>query len=187
MATARISLFPTVHQITSSLVWDKQRRLSAVEFDWSVIFGIFVRSVGAGATAEAQQKRECMDINGLLANHFMENTKCSKCHNYLAFFPVYSTTTRENICGRCAVPDEATSVRNEIYERLAELLSFPCRYTKVGCTKKFCPKELPDHEDACVYRPVKCPTHTFTDCDAFIRFYEIPDHLKEEHGVDKDN
>jgi hypothetical protein len=166
-----------------------QLLLLFISFVWFVVSD-FQRVKGKPATspcAKFDRFFQCMDINGLLANHFMENTKCSKCHNYLAFFPVYSTTTRENICGRCAVPDEATSVRNEIYERLAKLLSFPCRYTKVGCTKKFCPKELPDHEDACVYRPVKCPTHTFTDCDAFIRFYEIPDHLKEEHGVDKDN
>lgn len=83
----------------------------------------------------------------------LEKLKCTKCKGYLSVAPV-SSTDSGYACGRCIA--DAKSVT--IYEEVCQVHVFPCIYDEFGCKEvhKF-GKEIRDHEDICMHRPVCCP------------------------------
>lgn len=101
--------------------------------------------------------------------------KCSLCHNFLSYFPIFSSEGK-NICGRCPVGDDA--VRNDVYEVIAKLHYFPCRYQNDGCSKELIPEDMAEHEETCLARGVKCPV---SDCLWDDSLSCLIDHCEEEH------
>lgn len=106
----------------------------------------------------------------------LELLKCSLCHNFLSYFPIFLSEGK-NICGRCPVSDNA--VRNDIYEVIAKLHYFPCRYQYDGCLKELAPEDMAEHEETCSARKVKCPV---SNCLWDESLFCLIDHCEEEHS-----
>ncbi|XP_044259937.1 uncharacterized protein LOC123008254 [Tribolium madens] len=105
-----------------------------------------------------------MDFTGLIADDTLSKLKCDVCKKHLSHFPICISIDKKNICGRCSKSQESLT-KNEVYEDLAQFVQFPCQYKKEGCNETAFPKDIPIHEERCVFRVIKCPTKHFTSCN----------------------
>ncbi|XP_053435089.1 E3 ubiquitin-protein ligase SIAH1-like [Nycticebus coucang] len=64
---------------------------------------------------------------------------------------------RQNLasCPTCQGP--LGSIRNLAMEKVANSLTFPCKYALSGCGLTLPPTEKADHEEHCEFRPYSCP------------------------------
>ncbi|KAJ3657633.1 hypothetical protein Zmor_009420 [Zophobas morio] len=122
-----------------------------------------------------------MDFVAVQTDDWIEKLKCASCGNYLSYFPIHTTFSNKNICGRCRTPPENT-IRNEIYELVSQQMRFPCRYMSEGCFTKLSPEGTPHHENQCTFKDLKCPTHDFTSCKAKVSYWDFITHCQLKHG-----
>ena len=91
---------------------------------------------------------------------------CSKCHPKLGS------------CPSCRRP--LGNVRNLAMEKVAEQVTFPCKYAFNGCPEKFFYPIKENHEDSCLYRPYLCPCPG-TNCTWQGGVEDVLPHLKSSH------
>ncbi|EFA03438.1 hypothetical protein TcasGA2_TC013428 [Tribolium castaneum] len=106
---------------------------------------------------------------------------CSKCDNVLSYMPIYQTLDFKAICGRCLV-SKIGLVRNLTFEDAIRNRDFPCRYAKVGCPAVLRPFQVPEHENKCIYKRIKCPTVSFTKCRWLGTEEELTKHCLVVHS-----
>lgn len=126
-------------------------------------------------------------------NHQMDRTKsqevpdtvlakliCDNCEGHLSRGPVLMLDNGKNRCGRCIKPKQGGQ-RNIVYEELASLLLFPCRYKEHGCQKmvKFTENQL--HEESCAYRPFVWPIAESGKCEWSGIRDRLLEHSKTNH------
>lgn len=96
----------------------------------------------------------------------VEELKCDMCGKYLSCSPVLLSTRGENVCGRCIAPPntESTYTRNEIYEKVAAQILFPCMNKNIGCLENLPMQLMKCHEEQCSFNAtsVPCPTSITT-------------------------
>ncbi|XP_063916592.1 uncharacterized protein LOC135132433 [Zophobas morio] len=123
-----------------------------------------------------------MDLYTLISTGLDDKLKCSLCKNYLSHFPISIYSNNQNICGRCPIP-EGTVYHEEALETLCHLLRFPCRYQSEGCSQQLYPKEVPQHEENCPFRIVKCVMTKPTPCSWSGNLPTLPSHLQADHAA----
>ncbi|XP_003797551.1 E3 ubiquitin-protein ligase Siah1-like [Otolemur garnettii] len=82
-------------------------------------------------------------------------------------------------CPTCRGP--LGSIRNLAMEKVADSLSFPCKYAPSGCRITLPPAGKADHEEVCDFRPYSCP------CPGVLCPWEgsvdaVMPHLMDQHG-----
>lgn len=112
--------------------------------------------------------------------------KCSQCQEIISCPPVYTKKNLENICGRCtpSKTQKKTIVRNKLFEDLAELFLFPCKYAEQGCDIKFKWGETLEHETNCpsiMENAITCPTLPVGSCKWKGLSTRLMEHFKAEH------
>lgn len=112
----------------------------------------------------------------LISTDLLNALNCDQCDNSLTYFPIFSTKD-ENICGRCSVKDGA--IRNNLYETLVACLRFSCRYKQQGCSRELLPKDIPEHEDNCSFRIIKC---FLFGCDWNGVSTSLINHCEDQHS-----
>ncbi|XP_018564753.1 E3 ubiquitin-protein ligase SIAH1B-like [Anoplophora glabripennis] len=106
---------------------------------------------------------------------------CVHCKNHLSYFPIYFHREKGSFCGRCPIPDDSDTVRNEVYESIAQSQKFPCRYNSDGCTEHLIPEKIPQHEKCCPYAKCQCPALVSETCkwEGFTK--DLHDHYEDKH------
>nr|XP_015838988.1 PREDICTED: uncharacterized protein LOC100141711 [Tribolium castaneum] len=122
-----------------------------------------------------------VDFTALITEETLSKLKCDDCKNHLSHFPIYVSNDKKNICGRCSKTQENLT-RNEVYEGLAQFIQFPCQYKNKGCGEIFFPKDIPTHEERCVFRIIECPTKHFTSCDWTGALPTVLVHCQNKHN-----
>lgn len=113
----------------------------------------------------------------------LQNLRCCLCNDYLSQFPVHVCKEMGSVCGRCPVLLDDNPIRNKAYEIIAETLSFPCRYSSLGCLELLTPKQLVEHEETCTYRQYFCPFMPSGCCPWQGPSNELMSHFQEKHSI----
>lgn len=90
--------------------------------------------------------------------------ECPVCFDYV-LPPIMQCNSGHLICSLCrpklhCCPNcrgPLGSVRNLAMEKVAETITFPCKFTHCGCTKRLYHREKREHEERCECRPYPCP------------------------------
>ncbi|KAJ8924474.1 hypothetical protein NQ315_007271 [Exocentrus adspersus] len=110
--------------------------------------------------------------------------KCSLCGCGLSVPPIrilgLERTSQRTVykCGRCVAVKCQIGVRNEVYEAVAQQLSFPCSYP--GCEEKIQWGKVQDHEQECLHRTIRCPMH-YQNCNMTIAVCQVEKHFNDKH------
>lgn len=113
----------------------------------------------------------------------LQKLRCCLCNDYLSQFPVLVCKEIGSVCGRCPVLHDENPIRNRAYETIAETLSFPCRYSTLGCLELLTPKHLVEHEETCTYRQYFCPFMPSGCCPWQGPSSELLAHFQEKHNI----
>lgn len=113
----------------------------------------------------------------------LQQLRCCLCNDYLSQFPVHVCKEIGSVCGRCPVLHDENPIRNRAYEVIAESLSFPCRYSPLGCLELLTPKHLVEHEETCTYRQYFCPFMPSGCCPWQGPSSELLGHFQDKHSV----
>ncbi|CAH1098612.1 unnamed protein product [Psylliodes chrysocephalus] len=123
----------------------------------------------------------------LLPTETLQILKCTLCNELLTVPPILtiSQDATKHKCGRCKDIETEISSRNLIYEKVAELYSYPCTYS--GCKEVLKWNDIEQHELNCVHRTLTCPVSW--SCNETISIAELNSHCLVEHrkNVFKDN
>ncbi|CAH1154392.1 unnamed protein product [Phaedon cochleariae] len=105
--------------------------------------------------------------------------KCSLCQNIMSVPPVHllSEDGTQLRCGRCEKVPKESFGRDFVFEKIANLLSFPCTYD--GCDEVIPWGEVKDHEEVCNERTVICPINPLS-CK-YIKVMNIEKHCLNKH------
>lgn len=88
-----------------------------------------------------------------------EEIKCVQCNLFLSIPPITQAENgRDYICGRCLPNPPERAIRATHYERFAENHTFPCIFYSAGCFEQLPWNQVKEHETACTYKPIACPT-----------------------------
>ncbi|XP_053435092.1 E3 ubiquitin-protein ligase SIAH1-like [Nycticebus coucang] len=87
---------------------------------------------------------------------------------------------RQNLasCPTCRCP--LGSILNVAMEKLADLLTFPCKYASSGCGLTLPPAQKVDHEERCDFRPYCCPCPGVL-CEWAGSLDAVMPHLMDQH------
>lgn len=118
-----------------------------------------------------------------LPDSALQKLRCSLCADYLSHFPVHTFSQIGSVCGRCPVLHEENPVHNEVYEVIAKNISFPCRYSGLGCLELLVPRDIVIHEDSCPFRQYFCPFMPSGCCPWQGPSNELIEHFQEKHRV----
>ncbi|XP_018564747.1 uncharacterized protein LOC108906081 [Anoplophora glabripennis] len=121
-----------------------------------------------------------MPLNYEIPNEDMDGLVCSSCNNYLSVFPIYLTNDNSAVCGRCTHSNK-DFIRDVAYEAIAEFLQFPCCYKRNGCEERLSPHKLEEHEPACLFRILECPSKAYTRCKWLGHRTDLIKHFEENH------
>lgn len=113
----------------------------------------------------------------------LQRLRCALCADYLSQFPVHVCKEIGSVCGRCPVLLDENPIRNEAYEIIAGALTFPCRYSTLGCLEFLTPKDLVDHEETCTFRQYFCPFMPSGCCPWQGPSSELMAHFQEKHRI----
>lgn len=113
----------------------------------------------------------------------LQRLRCALCSDYLSQFPVHVCKEIGSVCGRCPVLHDENPVRNEAYEIIASSLSFPCRFSGLGCLELLTPRDLVEHEETCTFRQYFCPFMPSGCCPWQGPSGELLGHFLEKHRV----
>ncbi|XP_018562381.1 uncharacterized protein LOC108904349 [Anoplophora glabripennis] len=109
----------------------------------------------------------------------VDQLKCALCDFYLSILPVYliSDDGNQYKCGRCSSIKTMISIKVNMYEHLAKLISFPCSYKE--CTDKVLSNDVKEHERTCPHRTILCPK---ANCHDNYKIWSISSHFKDKHS-----
>lgn len=117
-----------------------------------------------------------------LKENVIEKLKCSECGSYLSCAPIMMKSDGNSVCGRCELPEEELpGARNKVYEEVASVVSFPCRYREEGCSKKLPWDNVKQHEEQCDFRIYECPVIPNGTCSWTGTHSQLLDHYKDDH------
>lgn len=97
-------------------------------------------------------------------NEVLSAFECPVCLEYM-LPPYLQCQSGHLVCGNCrpklsccpTCRGPVPSVRNLILEKIANTVSFPCKYSSTGCPLSLLHSDKVEHEDLCEYRPYSCP------------------------------
>ncbi|XP_056632157.1 uncharacterized protein LOC130442101 [Diorhabda sublineata] len=117
-----------------------------------------------------------------LPSDILESLICSNCSNYLSVFPIYTKIDNSGaLCGRCKVAEVDKYLKDEAYECIAQFLTFPCMYTKNGCTENHIPTKLEQHERRCSWQKLGCPSKNYSKCQWIGHRSDLEKHFASQH------
>ncbi|XP_057672572.1 uncharacterized protein LOC130904058 [Diorhabda carinulata] len=117
----------------------------------------------------------------------MQSFKCALCDYFLTIPPIMCLGKDANKykCGRCVhIPSEA-SIRNILFEKLAEQSTFPCTFPV--CEEVLTWGTVEEHEKVCQHKLLKCPVSW--SCTEVVSVLDLAKHCLKFHkknvGVDQ--
>lgn len=121
------------------------------------------------------------NLSYALPNFLTEKVLCASCKYFLSVPPIYSSNNGDSICGRCIDLKNPQGIRNNLFEILLEVISFPCMNKQYGCLESRTGKTMWSHEISCFHRRVNCPVATSETCDWIGDIETILEHFEEYH------
>lgn len=116
-----------------------------------------------------------------IPDQVLQDLKCVNCDQYLSYSPIRLTPDGTNICGRCINQEEdGDGITDYAYEVVVKVFLFPCRYKDNGCKEKFSIKDVPEHEQSCLYKDKFCPEKE-RNCAWNGKYSSLMDHYLENH------
>ncbi|KAI4459005.1 e3 ubiquitin-protein ligase siah2 [Holotrichia oblita] len=146
---------------------------------------IFKIDIKVETTAPPKKKIFSVDDD----NEMLKAIECPVCFEYMVP-PIVQCNAGHSFCG--SHKDQLTTcpagcqnsigeTRNYLLEQITNIIEYPCKYNKHGCSYSSNAKQIRDHENSCVCGPYKCIVDS---CDWVRKFADLRDHLLDEH---KDN
>lgn len=137
----------------------------------------------AGIVGCRRHNSECISASSDLASLF----ECPVCFDYV-LPPIIQCQSGHLVCSNCRPKLSCCStcrgplgnIRNLAMEKVAETVTFPCRYNMNGCTAMMLHTEKPEHEDGCEYRPYHCPCPG-ASCKWSGSLDQVMAHLNQSH------
>lgn len=87
----------------------------------------------------------------------LNNLNCTKCKGLL-YPPVFLTKNNENLCKECrenlTKNAKKFSIRNKLFEEMAKLFTYPCKFAASGCIETVNWSQAADHTKTCKYQQV---------------------------------
>uniref|UniRef100_A0A6P7GD11 Uncharacterized protein LOC114336611 n=1 Tax=Diabrotica virgifera virgifera TaxID=50390 RepID=A0A6P7GD11_DIAVI len=119
-------------------------------------------------------------MSNLIPESNLQTLKCALCNNYLSVPPIMtiSRDAQRHKCGRCQLIPSDMSVRNTLYENLAQLSTFPCTFPDCKETLKW--GEVEAHEKVCLYKTLRCPVSW--KCNDQVSIKDLTNHCMRYHG-----
>lgn len=116
-----------------------------------------------------------------ISENVLSTYKCFLCDHFLSVPPIHSAGLEKEFyrCGRCSSVKCQTYTRANLFEAVAQQLSFPCTYQP--CNKKIAWGFVDQHEKNCPHRTMKCPMY-YHNCSEKIKVEEIRNHFLERHS-----
>ncbi|XP_060523897.1 uncharacterized protein LOC132700534 [Cylas formicarius] len=112
----------------------------------------------------------------------LQNLKCSLCMLELSVYPVHiKIDGKMAVCGRCKVPNDLDYIRDEAYELIAQFILFTCPQERNGCKVQLTPLNMKDHELACTYKKIACPSKAYLRCEWCGPHSDLKKHFEESH------
>eukprot|EP00118_Oscarella_pearsei_P026603 m.310156 g.310156 ORF g.310156 m.310156 type:complete len:300 (+) comp49877_c0_seq1:94-993(+) len=113
--------------------------------------------------------------------------ECPVCFDYV-LPPILQCNSGHLVCSSCrpklaccpSCRGPLPVVRNLAMEKVAETVSFPCKYHNVGCPQLLYHTEKRPHEEICEYRPYTCPCPG-ASCKWQGALEEVLRHIEEFH------
>ncbi|XP_044757230.1 uncharacterized protein LOC123315556 [Coccinella septempunctata] len=118
-----------------------------------------------------------------LPDFLSDKVLCNNCNHFLSVPPIYNSNNGHTMCGRCVDMKNPQGIRNELYETLLEMLSFPCMNKQYGCLEFRTGKTMWNHEVTCSYRRVNCPLAITKSCDWVGDVETILEHFEDHHSM----
>lgn len=127
----------------------------------------FMCDMNRQSTSQSSQKPPRMNgtqqggpTNADLASIF----ECPVCFDYV-LPPIYQCSSGHLVCSNCrpklsccpTCRGPLAGIRNLAMEKVANTVSFPCKYASAGCEVNLPHTEKTEHEDFCEFRPYSCP------------------------------
>jgi hypothetical protein len=88
-----------------------------------------------------------------------------------------SKDAKKHKCGRCLHIHTEVTIRNTLFEKLAELSTFPCTYPK--CEEVLTWENVENHEKICQHKLLKCPVSW--SCTEVVSIKDLPNHCIKLH------
>lgn len=90
--------------------------------------------------------------------------ECPVCFDYV-LPPILQCSSGHLVCSNCrpklsccpTCRGQLAGIRNLAMEKVANTVSFPCKYASAGCEVNLPHTEKPEHEESCEFRPYSCP------------------------------
>ncbi|XP_072394628.1 uncharacterized protein [Diabrotica undecimpunctata] len=120
----------------------------------------------------------------------LANMECPVCLDFM-LPPIYQCANGHSYCEKCKIKIENKcalcrvaihETRNFTLEKMIELLIYPCKYHKAGCTYSCISTEIRDHEICCEFGPFICPLKDTANCDWEGSHSKLFDHIDNNHN-----
>jgi hypothetical protein len=79
------------------------------------------------------------------------------------------------------------AMRNVNFDKMANLLDYPCKYQKNGCTYVCKGEKIRQHQECCEHGDLDCPIAEFTPCAWKGTAMDLVDHIQINHQKLKPN
>ncbi|XP_030767621.1 uncharacterized protein LOC115891313 [Sitophilus oryzae] len=114
--------------------------------------------------------------------------ECPICYEYM-LPPIFQCLSGHSICNICKPKIVFCSIckgnikytRNFTLENLVTQLSYPCKYSKVGCPIALKAGSIEQHQDLCEFGSYECPLAKMENCIKKLNKNEINRHIETEH------
>ena len=113
--------------------------------------------------------------------------ECPVCYDYV-LPPIMQCNSGHLICANCrpklvccpSCRGPLGSIRNLAMEKVAETITFPCRFSSCGCAKRLLHRLKREHEERCEFRPYPCPVPG-SSCKWQGSLDDVMTHLTQAH------
>jgi E3 ubiquitin-protein ligase SIAH1 len=118
----------------------------------------------------------------------LSELECPVCFEYI-IPPIFQCITGHSICSACkskivecpTCKGEIKNTQNFTLEKMAFLLTYPCRFSEYGCDFASKPGQIKQHQKYCEHGPQSCPLTDYENCKWENASKEVYAHVVNAH------